>query len=683
MTPREADAIVVRGLERLVASELEDADALFRSVLESWPRYAQASALRAAVAHRSGDLEAARRHLEQAVDADGSSAEHPCNLAAVLSALGRGTDAERILRRAAARRPEHVETRMNLGTVLATAGRHEEALACFDRVTARRPDLAEAHRHASRMLARLGRKLEAAEALARYRILRPTDLQAALDHAALFRDIGRAAESAAAFRGALALGALPPIARMEMLFTLRQLCAWDESKPLLAELLASRSAADLDGWTVPFFELSLPLPPARLRDDAQKHARTATAGITAGAHPPAAPLAGRRLRVGYVSADFREHPLTHLIQGMFRHHDRTAVEVFAYSIGPDDGSASRERIAAAVEHFVDLAPLDVEECAARIRADALDVLVDLMGYTSLNRFPIFAHRPAPVQATYMGFAGTLGAECIDYQIVDRTIVPPELAPFFTEGLVYLPDTYMVTDDEQAIDANRLTRASCDLPEDAVVFACFNAPQKIEPEVFESWMRIMSRVGGSVLWLLGMAEEAQENLRAFAARRGIAGERIVFAARWEKAAHLARLQLADLALDTFYFGAHTTAVDALWAGVPVITCPGQTFASRVGASVLRAVGLPELIAADRDAYEALAVRLAERPEERAELRRRLAENRRTQPLFDTRRFARHFERAFRMMHEARVANEAPRILEVPAERAASRPEAGYGQTVGAP
>jgi predicted O-linked N-acetylglucosamine transferase (SPINDLY family) len=664
MTPQQADDLVARGLKRLVANDLREADGLFRSVLESWPQYAQASALRAAVAHRSGDLEAAREHLQRAVDLDVATPEHPCNLAVILCSLGRLAEAEQILRRALAIRPEHVETRVNLGTVLTSSGRHEEAIACFDRAVALKPDLAEAHRHASKALMKLGRNVEAVAALGRYRLLRPKDLEAALENAVWLRDIGRAGESAAAFREALALGPVSPVARMELLFTLRQICAWDESEPLLAELLASRSCDDLAGWVVPFFELSLPLSPVRLRDDAAKHSRNVTAGITPHRHPPAAPLGGRRLRVGYVSADFREHPLSHLMQGLFRHHDRSSVEVFLYSIGPDDGSAYRKRIAADAEHFVDLASFDIEYCVARIREDSIDVLVDLMGHTTLNRLRMFAYRPAPVQATYMGFAGTLGADCIDYQIVDRTIVPPELAPSFTERLVYLPDTYMVTDDAQVIETNPLTRASCDLPEGAVVLACFNAPQKIEPEVFESWMRIMNRVPGSVLWLLGMAEAAQKNLRSYAAQRGVTGDRLVFAPRWRKAAHLARLQLADVALDTFYFGAHTTAVDALWAGLPFVTCPGQTFASRVGASVLGAMGLPELIAADRDAYEALAVRLAEHPDERAELRRRLAENRATQPLFDTRRFARHFERAFHMMHEARLAADPTRVLEVP-------------------
>ena len=664
MTPAEADRLVADALRALLAGDLAGADARLRTVLEAHPEHAHASALRGAAAHRAGDLEGARGYLERATELDPKSPEHSCNLAVVLCELERFDDAERILRRLLTLVSSHVEARMNLGGLLVRGKRWDDALACFDRVAVLQPELAQAHWHASLALVALGRPLEALDSLRRFRLLRPEDVEAPLRCAAILRDLGDPAGSAAAYREAIARGPVTPIARMEFLFTLRQLCAWDEAEPLLEELLGSRSSADLDGWVAPFFELSLPLSPARLQADAVRHGGLITAGITPAPVTRGAPLAGRRLRVGYVSADFREHPLAHLMQGLFAKHDRASIEVSLYSLGPDDGSSYRARIAREAEHFVDLAGEAIDRCVDRIREDDLDVVIDLMGYTSLSRFPIFGHRVARVQATYMGFAGTLGADCIDYQIVDRTIVPPALAPCFTERLVYLPDTYMVTDDEQPIESAVVTRAMCELPEEAVVFCCFNTPQKIEPEVFESWLRIMKRVPRSVLWLFEMAGEARPNLRRFAARRGVDEERIVFAPRWRKAAHLARLRSADVVLDTFTFGAHTTAVDALWAGVPVVTCPGATFASRVGASVLGAMGLSDLVAPDRDAYEALAVQLAERPAMREELRERLRSNRSAHALFDTKRFARHIERAFHLMYEAHVAGDAAAVIDVP-------------------
>ncbi|MDB4946985.1 MAG: hypothetical protein JWP97_6519 [Labilithrix sp.] len=659
---RDAESAVATAVRALLAGDLEHAERLLCAALEAVPDHAHAHAIRGAVARRSGDIGRARRHLERAVEAH-PSPEHLCNLASVCGELGLLDHAERHLRRALTLDSAHVEARVNLGTVLLESGRHEEALTHLDRAAALAPELPHAHWQTCMALKRMQRRLEALQAIRRFRAVAPDDPDGAFLCAQLMRDLGDAAGSAAAMREALALSPDAAHIRMELLFTLRQICAWEESAPLLAELLRSESCADVGGWVAPFFELSLPLSPDRLQRDASKHARD-VARVAPVRWTRPAPCGKRRLRVGYVSADFRNHPLSHLMRGFFQKHDRDAIEAFVYSIGPDDGSAYRAGIVAAAEHFVDLSPLDIEGCVTRIRADEIDVLVDLMGYTSLNRFAIFAHRCAPVQATYMGFAGTLGSSHIDYQIVDETVVPPGLAPFFTERLLHLPDTYMVTDDEQPIAPDAPTRAQCGLAESAVVFACFNAPQKLEPEVFECWMRIMTRVGGSVLWLLDMPEAARQNLRAFASTRGVAPERVVFARREKKAAHLARLQLADLALDTFFFGAHTTAVDALWAGLPVISCPGDTFASRVGASVLRAMGLPELVARDRAAYEELAVCLALDGEERAQLRRRVAENRKTQPLFDTRRFARHFERGLFMMHEAAVAGSMPAELRVP-------------------
>lgn len=662
MTVRDAEATVANAVRALLAGDLEGADRLLSSALEAIPEYAQAYALRAAVARKTGDLEGARRHLERAVELEGTP-DHLCNLATIFGELGHLDHAERHLRRALARNSAHVETRVNLGTVLMQTGRPEEALTHFDRAVALRPDLAQAHWQSGVVLKSMQRRFEALEAIRRFRALVPKDPDGAFLSGQLMRDLGDAAGSATAMREAVVLRPEAPEVRMELLFTLRQICAWEESAPLLAELLASESCADVGGWVAPFFELSLPLSPDRLRRDAAKHARDIV-HVAPGPRKASRPLGTRRLRVGYVSADFRNHPLSHLMKGFFQKHDRDAVEAFVYSVGPDDGSAYRAAVMDAAEHFIDLYSSDIPSSVARIRADEVDVLVDLMGYTSLHRFPIFAHRCAPVQATYMGFAGTLGSGAIDYQIVDETVVPPGLAPFYTERLVYLPDTYMVTDDEQAIAADAPLRSQCGLPDGAVVFACFNSPQKIEPEVFECWMRIMSRVPGSVLWLLDMPEVARDNLRRFATSRGIGADRLVFARREKKAAHLSRLQLADIALDTFFFGAHTTAVDALWTGLPVITCPGNTFASRVGASVLGAMGLTDLIADDRNAYEVLAVRLGKNAQERQELRLRVAAHRKTQPLFDTRRFARHFERALSMMHEASVAGLSPAVIRVP-------------------
>ena len=374
--------------------------------------------------------------------------------------------------------------------------------------------------------------------------------------------------------------------------------------------------------------------------------------------------APERLRIGYVSADFRDHPTAHLMRGLFRVHDRTRFEIHVYALCPDDRSDYYQRIRADADRFVDLTGTSNAEAATRIHADGVHLLIDLMGYTASARSEIFALRPAPVQVSYLGYPGTLGADFIPYIIADPVVLPEELLEYFSECPVYLPDCYQVNDRWQDIAATGIRREDQNLPESGFVFCCFNQIQKLEPVMFAAWMRILRRVPDSVLWLYSDSEEAQANLRSTAAAWGIDGERLVFAKRLPKDRHLERHRLADLFLDTRLYNAHTTASDALWAGVPVLTCMGEMFPARVAASLLQAVGLPELITHSLEAYEERAVRLATRPAELAELRAKLAENRLRTPLFDTERFARHLERAYELMWERHVRGLPPAPLWVP-------------------
>jgi protein O-GlcNAc transferase len=375
--------------------------------------------------------------------------------------------------------------------------------------------------------------------------------------------------------------------------------------------------------------------------------------------------AAERLRIGYVSADFRDHPTAHLMRGLFRVHDRTRFEIHVYALCPDDRSDYYQRIRADADRFVDLTGTSNAEAAARIHADGVHLLIDLMGYTACARSEIFALRPAPVQVSYLGYPGTLGADFIPYIIADPVVLPEELLSHFSECPVYLPDCYQVNDRWQDIAETGIRRTDQNLPESGFVFCCFNQIQKLEPVMFAVWMRILLRVPNSVLWLYSDSEEAQANLRSAAAAGGIDGERLVFAKRLPKDRHLERHRLADLFLDTRIYNAHTTASDALWAGVPVLTCLGGTFPARVAASLLQAVGLPELISHSLEEYEEQAVRLATQPTELAGLREKLAHNRLRTPLFDTERFARHLERAYEMMWERHVRGLPPASLQVPA------------------
>jgi predicted O-linked N-acetylglucosamine transferase (SPINDLY family) len=374
-------------------------------------------------------------------------------------------------------------------------------------------------------------------------------------------------------------------------------------------------------------------------------------------------LPRERLRVGYLSCDFRNNAVGHLTRGLFRAHDRARVEAFAYSYGPDDGSVYRRTVEADAEHFADVAALSHADAARRIHADGIDVLVDLVGGAGNGRPEILALRPAPVQVHFLGYPATVGAALVDYFVGDRVAIPDGAEGSFDEAVVRLPDAYQLNDDRQEIAGTAPTRAACGLPEDAFVFACFNASYKIEPDIFDDWMRVLARVPGSVLWLLETAPAMAANLRREAEARGVAPARLVFAAMAEKPRHLARHRLAQLFLDTPSCNAHTTASDALWAGLPVLTRPGETFASRVAASLLAAARLPELVVPDREAYVETAVRLATDPPVLAALTARLRSEPARLPLFDTPRTVRALERAYAAMWERHRRGAPPEGFDV--------------------
>jgi predicted O-linked N-acetylglucosamine transferase (SPINDLY family) len=368
-----------------------------------------------------------------------------------------------------------------------------------------------------------------------------------------------------------------------------------------------------------------------------------------------------------MSSDFRDHPTTHLTQGMFRQHDRERVEVFGYSLGRDDASRYRRQVVESCDHFRDVSTLNAGETARRIHADGIDILVDLNGHTTGNRFEVLALKPAPIQVSYLGYPGTLGAEFVDYLLTDEIVTPPGMDTFFDEQLVRLPNCYQVNARDTPEAGEIPSRAACGLPESAFVFCCFNNPYKIDPLMFDVWARILQRVENSVLWLFGKYEAALTNLRREAKARGLARERLIFAERVPLAEHLARQSQADLFLDTYYYNAHTTASDMLWAGVPVLTCPGATFASRVCTSVLHAAGLPEMSVADLTAYENTAVALAGDPGRLQWMRQQLAANHASSPLFDSGRFVRNLENAYRQMWDAHEQGKPRGSIQIREER----------------
>jgi predicted O-linked N-acetylglucosamine transferase (SPINDLY family) len=487
---------------------------------------------------------------------------------------------------------------------------------------------------------------DAAAALARAIAVDPSRPLAHFNLATVLRGMGRHAEALASLERARA--AKPDLAYLlGDIWQVRQhLCDWSEfttASDRIREAIAAGECA-----ASPFDALASTRSDAHNRKAAEIYVASEFQEI-----PRPAAFArvarGDKIRLGYFSSDLRDHATARLMAGVFERHDKTRFEVSAFSFGPSSASDEmRRRLTAAFDRFFDVGDRSDQQIADLARSLGIDIAIDLNGFTELHRFGIFAHRAAPIQVSYLGFPGTTGAPFIDYLIADPVVVPESQRVHFSERIVRLPNTYHPCDRTRETAEETPSRASLSLPESGFVFCCFNNSYKIMPDVFDSWMRILRRTPGSVLWLLRDSEPAAQNLRREAEARGIDPNRLAFAGRMPIAQHLARHRQADLFLDTLPYNAHTTASDALWAGLPVLTRIGETFAGRVAASELTAIGLPEMIARSQAEYEAMAVDLASNPDNLAAMKAKLANNRLTTPLFDTEGFTRDLERAFAAM-----------------------------------
>lgn len=553
----------------------------------------------------------------------------------------------------------------NLADVLLRLDRYAEALAAAERGLRLQPDAANILMLRGLALAMLERDAEARASFAR---ARRVDAAAADDYHA-------AAASAAGVAVPQQLTLDPRQIRLARLLERQKQCDWaerarlaDDMRQLAADL--RRAPAPLEEMGLYHTALSLPLT-AR---EQQALARGLAMGIEAqagGSHTPAPanPAGYRKIRLGFLSPNFREHPSAQLQWRQLALRDRARFEVFAYSLHFSEGPL-RQKIVESCDVFREASDLGDGDIAALIARDGIDILVDLAGHFDFSRPGVLARRPAPLRVSYLGLPATMDAALIDYRISDAFTTPPEERPFWSEKLVFLPDTFWIYNDREEIAGSRPARKACGLPENGLVFCSFNASYKIEPDVFGVWMRLLLQVPGSVLWLLDGGQAVRRNLSREAAVRGVAPERLVFAPRLPRPEHLARHACADLFLDTFYCNAHTTAADALWAGLPVLTCAGgDTMAARIGASIVRACGLPELVAPNQVGYEATALRLASRPEDLATLRAKLAGNRANCTLFDTARRVHELDRAFETMWQRHLLGLPPESFTVPRDAGA--------------
>lgn len=549
------------------------------------------------------------------------------------------------------------------GILLAGERRSAEAVDCLQRALAEAPESDEVLDALITTLFNAGRQA-AGDDYARRQLRLSRNPRFLSNAALLLQGNEHYEEASAAFREIIALAGDDPALLGAALVPARYTCDWDWIATLQRKILDCYARGEHAApQEYPLTHLTW------CADEACNFAVTrAYARRVAPPVPPLAlqtpPAAGRRLRVGYLSSDFRNHATMHLMVGLFEQHDRSRFEIFAYDYSTPDVSDYRQRFLAAVEHHVDLTALSDAQAAARIAADGLDLLFELKGHTGGSRPGITAWRPAPLQVAYLGFPGSAASPDVDYLIGDRQVTPESSRPHYSEAFCRLPHSYQCNDRLRPIAADPGSRAAHGLPEAAVVFGAFNQSYKIDRDSFETWLRILAGAPNSVLWLLGQSSAARANLSRHAVAAGIAAERLIFAPFAPPREHLARLQLADAVLDTLVCNGHTTTSDALWAGVPVLTARGRHFASRVSESLLLAMDLPELVGADRADLVEQGIRFASDADYRRDLRAKVAAQRLSAPLFDSRRFTRNFERAIEMMVERQRAGLPPASLDVP-------------------
>ncbi len=566
------------------------------------------------------------------------------NLGLAWQALGRSADARAAYAQALVCDPGLAPAHANLASLHLAGGDARAAADSARAALASQPDLPEAVLTLGNALKAQGRPAEAEHAYRRALSLKPGWPQALANLAQVLRDQDALAEAITMAEAALDAGVPEPASVLASLSHWRKLLArWPGRAEVSARVLAAAAAPA--AVVHPFSLLAEGADGPAQRRAAERYVAARYAGWPS-LCPPGAPVRARDgpVRLGYLSADFQEHATATLIADLIECHDRRTVTVFGYSYGADDGGPLRARLGRGFDRFVDLHGAGAPEAAQRIHDDGVDILVELKGHTQGARLEIAAQRPAPVQVHYLGYPATTGAPFIDYFLADAVTVPPAHHAHFSETLVRLPDSYQCNDRHRPIGPSP-SRTDAGLPETGPVLCCFNSLYKLTPALFTLWMRLLRAVPAAVLWLLDAGPEAAANLRAEAAARGIASHRLVFAPRLDTAAHLARHALADLFLDTLPVNAHTTASDALWAGLPVLTCPGDSFVARVGASLVRAAGVPDLACPDLAAYERIALDLLRDPPALAALRAGLIAARPHSPLFDTPRFARNLESAF--------------------------------------
>jgi predicted O-linked N-acetylglucosamine transferase (SPINDLY family) len=685
LSPQDIAAIrahMQQALQMHHAGRLTEAQTLYQRVLALHPAHLPALQMLGVLMFQTGRQEEGVVLLEKVVDANPIDPAAYNNLGNALRELGRHEAAAACFEKAVTLNPSFVDAWSNWGNALSDLHRHEDALVAYGKALALQPhhanalnnrastlvalhrcaealrdydlsirlqpQMAETYAHRAAALVGLGRHEEALQSCDVALQLQPTLVKAHWCRVDALRALKRFTALAKTCDTVLALDPDYPYALGMGLSARLYACDWQDYDHRVNAVITAVQQGEkcID----PFSFLPVSDSPADLH--ACAHLKQQEIPSNLPQLCTTAPYGHQRLRLAYLSADFHDHATAYLMAELFERHDRQHFEVFAYSFGPNASSPMRERLIASFEHFHDVTVWTDEQVAHHMRQQEIDIAVDLKGYTGQSRTQIFAFRPAPIQVNYLGYPGTMAAGFMDYLIGDAVVTPLEHDAFYTEKIVRLPGSYQVNDSQRRIASEAPTREECGLSAAGFVFCCFNNNYKINPPVFDIWMRLLQRVPGSVMWLLQDNASAAANLQAQAQARGVGPHRLVFAARSPLPQHLARHCHADLFLDTVPCNAHTTTSDALWAGLPVLTCQGNTFAGRVAASLLHAAGMPELITYSLEAYEARAFQLASQPAELQAIKDRLRAQRGTCSLFDADAFRLKLESAYQGMYRER-------------------------------
>jgi protein O-GlcNAc transferase len=672
--PEYAEALNNRGNVLAALERREQALASFDKALAVSPGYVEALNNRGNLLSELERYGEALASYDKALKIKPGYADALYNRGNVLSELKRHEEAVASYDQALALAPRYPAALDNRGNALLQLRRHEEAIASFDQALAVRPDYAGALNNRGTALKELKRYDEALASLDQALALAPDFADALYNRGNALKEMRRFDEALLSYDRARSIKA-DHVDAFGFADAVLALCDWSRAEKVIGAL--TTEVVQGRATVTPFTLLGC-------TDDPALHLACARAFIKDKVPVLPDPLWNGdvfrhdKIRIAYLSADFHEHATAYLMAELFERHDRSRFEVMGISFGRDDRSEMRQRLVAAFDQFHDVRATSDRDAARLLRELEIDIAVDLKGYTLDARSEILSFRPAPIQVNYLGFPGTMGADFIDYIVADEIVLPIDQQPFYVEKIVHLPDCYQPNDSRRKIAEHAPSRAEAGLP-DGFVFACFNNNYKITAPVFDVWMRLLQKVPGSVLWLLRDSAGAENNLRAAATARGVDPARIVFARRAKLPEHLARHRLADLFLDTLPYNAHTTASDALWAGVPMVTCQGRAFAGRVAGSLLHAVGLAELVTQSLDDYEALALRLAADPSRLASLRTRLAQGRETGALFDANRMCRHIESAYTTMWETWQRGERPQSFRVEPQKNNGRFEGHLANT----